>query len=137
MLGRLRQAERTFGLAQTQHQVEAKLGFIEVYGDKADAAEITRDFGKRWNILTDMGIKLVPGGHPHHTTAEAAANAAREGNVSPEDVESITISRPGFQGFTGPQFPNVAFRTASCKSACAAASFSPLRCANSIARSLN
>jgi 2-methylcitrate dehydratase PrpD len=47
----------------------------------------------------------VPGGHPHHSTAEAAANAAREGNISAEDVESISISRPGFQGFTGPQFP--------------------------------
>ncbi len=85
--------------------LETKLGFFEVYGNKPDAAEVTRDLGKSWSILTDMGIKLVPGGHPHHAVAEAAANAAREGNVKADEVESITISRPGFQGFTGPQFP--------------------------------
>jgi 2-methylcitrate dehydratase PrpD len=61
--------------------------------------------GRAWSILTDLGIKLVPGGHPHHAVGEAAANAAREGNLKAEDVESITLSRPGFEGFTGPQFP--------------------------------
>lgn len=85
--------------------LETKLGFFEVYGNKPELSQVTRDFGERWSILSDMGIKLVPGGHPHHAVAEAAANAAREGNVSPDDVETITISRPGFQGFTGPQYP--------------------------------
>jgi 2-methylcitrate dehydratase PrpD len=85
--------------------LETKLGFLEVYGNKPDVADVTRDLGERWSILEDMGIKLVPGGHPHHAIAEAAANAARAGNVSPDEVETITISRPGFQGFTGPQFP--------------------------------
>jgi 2-methylcitrate dehydratase PrpD len=85
--------------------LETKLGFFEVYGNKADVSEVTRDFGTRWSILTDLGIKLVPGGHPHHAIAEAAANAARAGNVAADEVETITISRPGFQGFTGPQFP--------------------------------
>ena len=33
-------------------------------------------------IITDMAIKLVPGGHPYHALAEAAANAAREGNIN-------------------------------------------------------
>lgn len=85
--------------------LETKLGFFAVYGNHADVAGVTRDFGATWSILTDMGIKLVPGGHPHHAVAEAAANAAREGNVAPGEVASITISRPGFQGFNGPQFP--------------------------------
>jgi 2-methylcitrate dehydratase PrpD len=85
--------------------LETKLGFFDVYGNKPDISEVTRDMGTSWSILTDMGIKLVPGGHPHHAVAEAAANAAREGNVKPDEVESIAISRPGFQGFTGPQFP--------------------------------
>ena len=85
--------------------LETKLGFFEVYGNHPDVAGVTRDFGTTWSILTDMGIKLVPGGHPHHAVAEAAANAARAGNVAPGEVASITISRPGFQGFTGPQFP--------------------------------
>ena len=33
---------------------------------------------------TDMAVKLVPGGHPYHALAEAAANAAREGDIDPE-----------------------------------------------------
>lgn len=93
------------GFLAEENILETKLGFFEVYGDKPDVSQVTIDFGKRWSILTDMGIKLVPGGHPHHAVAEAAANAARSGNVSPNEVETITISRPGFQGFTGPQFP--------------------------------
>jgi 2-methylcitrate dehydratase PrpD len=93
------------GFLAEENILETKLGFIEVYGDRSNMAEVTRGLGERWSILADMGIKLVPGGHPHHAVAEAAANAARAGNVSPDNVETITISRPGFQGFTGPQFP--------------------------------
>jgi 2-methylcitrate dehydratase PrpD len=52
-----------------------------------------------------MGIKLVPGGHANHAIAEAAANAARAGDVSPDEVETITISRPGFRALNGPQYP--------------------------------
>jgi 2-methylcitrate dehydratase PrpD len=59
-----------------------------------DIDGITRDWGQSWDIVTDMAIKLVPGGHPNHTLAEAAANAAREGNVAADQVESITITRP-------------------------------------------
>ena len=36
---------------------------------------------RSWDIVTDMAVKLVPGGHPYHALAEAAANAAREGNI--------------------------------------------------------
>ena len=93
------------GFRAEEHILETARGFFEVYGDKPDVAQVTRDFGKRWSILTDMGIKLVPGGHPSHAVAEAAANAARAGNVSPDEVETITISRPGFRALTGPQHP--------------------------------
>jgi len=93
------------GFIAEENILETKHGFFEVYGNEPGVSAVMRDLGKSWSILTDMGIKLVPGGHPHHAVAEAAANAAREGNVKPEEVESITISRPGFQGFTGPQFP--------------------------------
>jgi len=85
--------------------LEAKQGFLEAYGGKPDIGAVTREIGNTWSILTDMGIKLVPGGHPNHAVAEAAANAARAGDVLPEQVVEITISRPGFQGFANPQFP--------------------------------
>lgn len=49
-----------------------------------------------------MAIKLMPGAHPFHATAEAAAEAARLGQIRSEDVDSIVISaavqRTNFRG---------------------------------------
>jgi 2-methylcitrate dehydratase PrpD len=66
---------------------------------------VTRDLGQSWDIVTDMAIKLAPGGHPYHALAEAAANAAKAGKMAPQDIESITVSRPGFTALTGPLHP--------------------------------
>ena len=52
-----------------------------------------------------MAVKLVPGGHPYHALAEAAANAAREAQAAPEAIESITVSRPGMTALSGPLHP--------------------------------
>jgi 2-methylcitrate dehydratase PrpD len=84
--------------------LETRQGFFEVYGG-TDGQGVTRDLGKDWDILTDMAIKLVPGGHPSHALAEAAANAARAGNIAPDDVETITLSRPGVTALSGPLHP--------------------------------
>ena len=105
MLGVNAAQASSLGFQGEDRILETERGFFEVYGNEPDVSAVTRDFGVRWSILVDMGIKLVPGGHPNHSTAEAAANAAREGNVAPEDVEWISISRPGFTTLTGPQFP--------------------------------
>ena len=93
------------GFRAEESILETAGGFLEVYGSKPDVLQVTCDLGKRWSILDDMGIKLVPGGHSSHAIAEAAANAARSGNVSPDEVETITISRPGFSALTGPRHP--------------------------------
>jgi 2-methylcitrate dehydratase PrpD len=88
--------------------LETRQGFFEVYGGvegAAAAACVTRDLGQSWDIVTDMAVKLVPGGHPYHAFAEAAANAARDGDIAPEAVDSIAISRPGFSALTGPLHP--------------------------------
>jgi 2-methylcitrate dehydratase PrpD len=88
--------------------LETRRGFFEVYGDVDGAVagpSVIRDLGESWDIITDMAIKLVPGGHPYHALAEAATNAAREGQIAPSDVESITVSRPGFTALTGPLHP--------------------------------
>src|SRR5215467_1904731 len=84
--------------------LETRHGFFEVYGG-THGAGVTRDLGREWDIITDMAIKLVPGGHPSHALAEAAANAARAGNVAPNDVETITLSRPGVTALSGPVHP--------------------------------
>jgi 2-methylcitrate dehydratase PrpD len=88
--------------------LEMKLGFYESFGgvDGAEAAaRATRDLGQSWDIVTDMAVKLVPGGHPYHALAEAAANAARDGNIAAAEIDSITVSRPGMTALTGPLHP--------------------------------
>src|SRR3954471_21588450 len=88
--------------------LECRHGFFETYGGIEAAiagTEATSDLGASWDIVTDMAVKLVPGGHPYHALAEAAANAAREGNIRAEEVESITVSRPGMSALTGPLHP--------------------------------
>jgi 2-methylcitrate dehydratase PrpD len=88
--------------------LETKRGFLEVYGGteaSSAGAKVTRDLGQSWDIVTDMAVKLLPGGHPYHALAEAAAKAAKEGNIAPQDIESITVSRPGFTALTGPLHP--------------------------------
>jgi 2-methylcitrate dehydratase PrpD len=88
--------------------LEAKKGFFEAFGgvDGAKAgAAATKDMGKSWDILTDLAFKLMPGGHPFHAIGEAAGNAARSGNVSPAEIDTITIIRPGMTELTGPLHP--------------------------------
>jgi 2-methylcitrate dehydratase PrpD len=88
--------------------LETRNGFFEVYGG-ADATvagdAVTRELGASWDIVTDMAIKLVPGGHPYHALAEAAASAAKEADIAPAAIESITVSRPGLTALTGPLHP--------------------------------
>ncbi len=95
-------AER--GYIAEESILETQRGFFAAYGD-TDGASVTRSLGDTWDIITDMAIKLVPGGHPSHSLAEAAANAARAGKMAPDDVETITLSRPGVTALTGPIHP--------------------------------
>jgi len=92
------------GYLAEERILETPRGFCAVYGD-TDGSSVTRGLGDAWDIITDMAIKLVPGGHPSHSLAEAAANAARAGQIAPDDVETITLSRPGVTAFTGPIHP--------------------------------
>jgi 2-methylcitrate dehydratase PrpD len=92
------------GYMAEERILETQRGFFAVYGD-TDGSSVTRSLGDAWDIITDMAIKLVPGGHPSHSLAEAAANAARAGKMAPDDVETITLSRPGVTALTGPIHP--------------------------------
>lgn len=96
------------GYLAEERILETFQGFFEAFGgvDGATAAGIaTRDLGQSWDIVTDMAIKLVPGGHPYHAFGEAGANAARDGNIAASDVDTITICRPGFTKLSGPLHP--------------------------------
>lgn len=84
--------------------MEMSKGFFAAYGgDHLD--DVLGGWGTSWDIVTDMAVKLVPGGHPHHAVAEAAANAAIEGDVKPEQVASILVSAPKYRTMPGPKHP--------------------------------
>jgi 2-methylcitrate dehydratase PrpD len=71
--------------------LEHPRGFLAAMGGQA-VEDITRDLGASWDIVTDMAIKLMPGAHPFHATAEAASDAARIGNVDPQEIKEVFIS---------------------------------------------
>lgn len=84
--------------------LEMDRGFCQVFGGR-DGSDIVQDLGADWDIVTDLALKLVPGGHPYHALGEAGANAAREGNIRPEEVAAIIVSRPGMTALSGPLHP--------------------------------
>jgi 2-methylcitrate dehydratase PrpD len=79
------------GFAGELTVLERPRGFLAAMGGQA-VEDITRDLEASWDIVTDMAIKLMPGAHPFHATAEAAADAARLGRVAVEDIDSVEIS---------------------------------------------
>lgn len=96
------------GFIAEESVLDGEKGFLGVYGGRqvTDIAEGLGDgLGDEWDILTDMAVKLAPGGHPYHAFGEAAANAAREGDIAAAEVESITVSRPGLTRLPGPPHP--------------------------------
>jgi 2-methylcitrate dehydratase PrpD len=96
------------GYLAEERILETHQGFFESFGgvDGATAGGMAmRDIGQSWDIITDMAIKLVPGGHPYHAFGEAAANAARDGNIAASEVERIIVSRPGLTALPGPLHP--------------------------------
>jgi 2-methylcitrate dehydratase PrpD len=81
------------GYTANEDMLEAARGFLAVFSDeKADASALTRDFGKEWDIVTYLAIKLVPGAHAFHPSVEAAVNAARQSGVAPDQVARILVS---------------------------------------------
>src|SRR5262249_8126003 len=84
--------------------LEMPRGFFSAYGGD-HLEDVTKDLGTSWDITTNMAIKLVPGGHPHHAAAEAAANAAIAGDVDPLDVASIVLSAAQYRTLPGPKHP--------------------------------
>src|SRR5262245_14927394 len=83
------------GYTVNEDMLEAPRGFLAVFsGARIDTEKLTRDFGKEWDIVTHMAVKLVPGAHAFHPAVEAAVNAARQSGVPPEDVSKIFVSGP-------------------------------------------
>ena len=49
--------------------------------------------GADWDIVTDMALKLVPGGHPYHALGEAGATTLTRGGVL--DINSAANNATG------------------------------------------
>src|SRR3989441_3915130 len=92
------------GFVAEENVLEMPRGFFSAYGG-GHLEDVTKDLGKAWDIATNMAVKLVPGGHPHHAAAEAAANAAIAGNVDPADVASIVLSSAKYRTLPAPKHP--------------------------------
>src|SRR5437867_344027 len=83
------------GYTVNEDMLESPRGFLAVFsGGKVDTEKLTRDFGREWDIITHMAIKLAPGAHAFHPAVEAAVNAARQSNAPPEEVAKILVSGP-------------------------------------------
>jgi 2-methylcitrate dehydratase PrpD len=104
MLGMNAAAAAKKGFVAEKDILEMPRGFFSAYGG-AHLDDITQNLGKEWDIVTNMAVKLVPGGHPHHAAAEAAANAAIEADAAPAEVARITISAPKYRTLPGPAHP--------------------------------
>lgn len=90
------------GYTANEDMLEARRGFLAVFGGSdVDPTSLTRDLGTEWDIVTHLAIKLVPGAHAFHPAVEAAVNAAREANVSADEVASILVSGPRHGTVTG------------------------------------
>lgn len=79
------------GFQADVHILETPRGFLSAMNGQS-IEDISRDLGAEWDIVTDMAIKLMPGAHPFHATAEAAVEAACLGDVHPDDIAQVTIS---------------------------------------------
>jgi 2-methylcitrate dehydratase PrpD len=86
-------AER--GYTANLDMLEAPGGFLAVFsGEKPVTASLSRAIGDNFEITHYLAVKLVPGAHALHPAVEAAVNAARESNVSPDDVARILVAGP-------------------------------------------
>jgi 2-methylcitrate dehydratase PrpD len=94
------------GFTANPDLLEAPRGFIDVIGGSdSNPANLVRDLGREWDIVTHLAIKLVPGAHAFHPAVEAAVNAARQADVSPDRIAEILVSGPRHASIGGTEPP--------------------------------
>jgi 2-methylcitrate dehydratase PrpD len=91
------------GYTVNDDMLEAQGGYLSVYGGgKPESQLLTRDYGKEWDIVKYLSIKLRPGSHPYSSMTEAAINAAKEANVPASQVTKIFVDRRNLLGAPAP-----------------------------------
>jgi 2-methylcitrate dehydratase PrpD len=79
------------GFAADEAILEVPRGFFDTFGAH-DREGVTRGLGETWEVTSHLAIKLVPGAHPYHAAAEAAALVALEADVKPDEIESVIVA---------------------------------------------
>jgi 2-methylcitrate dehydratase PrpD len=79
------------GFAVDERILEVPRGFLATFGAE-DRGVVTRDLGQHWEIASHLAIKLMPGAHPYHAAAEAAATAAIELDVAPGEIARLEVA---------------------------------------------
>ncbi len=82
------------GYTVNPDMIEARRGFLAVFGGKVETAALTRPIANDWQIGRYLAVKLVQGAHALQPAVEAAINAARQAAVPPEDVAQILVAGP-------------------------------------------
>jgi 2-methylcitrate dehydratase PrpD len=82
------------GYTVNPDMLEARRGFLAVFGGGVDTKNLTRPIDGQWEIARFLAVKLAPGAHALMPAVEAAVNVARKANVLPEEVAQILVSGP-------------------------------------------
>ena len=91
------------GYTVNPDMLEAGGGFLAVFsgGKPEKGGVLAHEIGQQYQITRYLAVKLVPGAHALHPAVEAAINAAREGQVMPENVAKILVSGPQSRAVSG------------------------------------
>lgn len=93
------------GYTVNPDMVEARRGFLAVFGGRVETGALTQPVGQDWQIGRYLAVKLVPGAHALQPAVEAAINVARQAAVAPEEVAQILVSGPQIRVTAGSPAP--------------------------------
>ena len=93
------------GYTVNPDMLEARRGFLALFGGNVDPLSLTRPIGTEWQIGRYLAVKLVPGAHALQPAVEAAINAARQSGAAPEEIAKILVSGPQIRVAAGSPAP--------------------------------
>jgi 2-methylcitrate dehydratase PrpD len=83
------------GITGPRTVIEGKRGFLATFAGTYDLDVVLSDLGERY-LLLDTAYKMIASPYSAHGCLQAFDEAVRQGNVQPEQVESIRIVTSGF-----------------------------------------
>jgi 2-methylcitrate dehydratase PrpD len=93
------------GYRASAELVDGPGGALFTLAGECDPAALARDLGADWDIETELGIKMRPGGYPFAAAVEAAIDAAARADVAQEQIASIRVSGPSLPALLGARHP--------------------------------